>query len=249
MSSKKSTETRMGDFDMDSWMEFFSGVGSGGGVNRDDTVTASRAPSSSSASFSDPQRLSTSASRHEGALTERSSMQEQKSTFPSLGYIPFPSGESVVEVGFDNSKTQSMFAERGNILRTEGLMNCIAVVAYTADGAVMRHYDTLNAYSRNRKDRVSGGDCFEFSMEAFLALRNDMVEQLGSKIGQRNASTCRFEISLGVVWANIDPSLATWQSRMNLLQAIIAVFGVEPTQVGSVASFHTGTNCLTASNS
>ena len=133
-----------------------------------------------------------------------------------------------VRVGFDGSPTARMFAPPGDTLRTTGLGNCIAIVAYDThgQGAVMRHYDTLAAYGGMVPDGISGANALTFDRNALTAARNNTRAGLLAQVPGANVA---YAVSIGGVWANLDPSSAVWQSRHNLLTDIVAVFGFEPT--------------------
>jgi hypothetical protein len=150
----------------------------------------------------------------------------------------------VVNVGFDNTATQSMFAGPGNELTTSDVGNCIVVVVWDTggQGAVMRHYDTINAYQGTTQDPVSGGAAFTWNVGAFIALRQQMIDDLGAHIAPLGHN---FAISLGGVWSNVDQQSPVWLGRMNLIRAIVQVFGVEPVAAGSTATFDTTTNTFT----
>lgn len=151
----------------------------------------------------------------------------------------------VVNVGFDGTPTQSMFAGPGNILQTAGVANCIAVVVWDTggQGAVMRHYDTINAYVRSQRDPHTGQNASVFNQAALANLRQAMITELDNNIVPTGYN---FAISLGGIWADVNPDSAHWQSRMNLLMAIQGAFGIEPSRAGSTASFDTTTNVLGA---
>ena len=146
-----------------------------------------------------------------------------------------------VQVGFDGTPTQSMFAESGNQLTTSGVANCIVVVVWDrgGQGAVMRHYDTLNAWQGTRPDPVSGGDALTWNINAFNTLRQEMINQLQANI---QSAGYEFSISLGGIWSNADQSSPIWLSRMNLIQMIIQVFGIEPTRAEPTSTFDTTHN-------
>ena len=141
-----------------------------------------------------------------------------------------------VNVGFDGTGTQRMFAGPGDTLRTTGLGNCIAIVAYdtAGQGAVMRHYDTLGAFGGVIPDAVSGGNALTFDQGALGTARDDTRGALLAQVPGANVS---YAVAIGGAWANRDQESATWQSRHNLLMAIVAVFGYEPTIAAGEATW------------
>jgi hypothetical protein len=129
-----------------------------------------------------------------------------------------------------------MFANPGDTLRTIGLGNCIAVVAYDThgNGAVMRHYDTLAAYGGTVPDQVSGGNALTFDPNALTAVKDSTHAAL---LNQVPGAQVAYAVAIGLVWADADPGTTRWQSRYNLLTAIIAVFGCESTLAGDQATW------------
>lgn len=129
-----------------------------------------------------------------------------------------------VGVGFDRMAS----AGEGDVLVTSGLANCIAVVAYdrTAKTAVMAHYNTLG-----------------FTTSKLEALRVTLAAELRRVVGA--AVDPRYYVGLGGIWHNHDyndnPNSAItkmWNVRQSLIEAIISVFGTEPTQCGTVIEFN-----------
>ncbi|HEX6470349.1 MAG TPA: hypothetical protein VF069_14725 [Streptosporangiaceae bacterium] len=141
-----------------------------------------------------------------------------------------------VNVGFDGSPTATRFAAPGNTLKTTGLGNCIAIVAYDTQGhgAAMRHYDTLQAYGGQVPDAVSGGNALTFDRNALTAARNNTRAAL---LAQAPGAQVAYAVAIGGVWANVDQRSALWQSRHNLLTDIVAVFGFEPTIASGEATW------------
>jgi hypothetical protein len=141
-----------------------------------------------------------------------------------------------VKVGYDDSPIQRMFAGPGDTLKTEGLGNCIAVVAYDSQGqgAVMRHYDTRKASTGSVPDAISGGKALTFDRNALTTVRNDTRAAL---IRQLPGARVAFAVAVGGVWADLDQTSSTWQSRHNLLTEIDAVFGFEPTRASGEATW------------
>jgi hypothetical protein len=139
-------------------------------------------------------------------------------------------------VGYDDSRTQRMFARPGDTLKTEGLGNCIAIVAYDGQGrgAVMRHYDTRKANAGSVPDPVSGGKALTFNRNALSAVRDDTRAAL---LRQVPGARVAFAVAVGGVWADLDQTSSTWQSRHNLLSDIVAVFGFEPTRASGEATW------------
>jgi hypothetical protein len=152
-----------------------------------------------------------------------------------------------IPVGFDGSPTQSMFAGAADDLTTVGLGNCIAIVAYhTAApslGAVMRHYDTVNAFAGMVHDPVSGGNALTFNAAAIAGIAANTAAQLVLNVPAA-AGNVGFAVAVGGVWANVDPGTARWQSRFNLINAIVAATGVEPEMAGATANFDVATSTL-----
>jgi hypothetical protein len=139
-----------------------------------------------------------------------------------------------VKVGYDDSRTQRMFAGPGDTLKTDGLGNCIAVVAYDSQGqgAVMRHYDTSKASTGTVPDAISRGKALTFDRNALTTVRNDTGAAL---LRQVPGAHVTFAVAVGGVWADLDQTSSTWQSRHNLLRDIVAVFGFEPTRASREA--------------
>lgn len=149
----------------------------------------------------------------------------------------------IVNVGFDGSETQMQYAGPGDELRTQGLGNCIAVVAYDSagQGAVMRHYDTQHAYRERVPDEISGENALVYDSEEFNALRNILETELRRHVDPPNI---RFAVALGLSWWNVDQEKATWKTRHNLIEALLAAFGVEPLKAGDTATFVVNTATL-----
>lgn len=141
-----------------------------------------------------------------------------------------------VNVGFDGSGTERRFANPGDTLRTTGLGNCLAIVAYDTQGhgAVMRHYNTLPAQAGHAPDLVTGGNALTFDQNAITAVRNNTRAAL---LNQVPGAQVAYAVAVGAVWRNVDPGTTQWQSRYNLINDIIAVFGFEPTFAGGEATW------------
>lgn len=152
-----------------------------------------------------------------------------------------------IRVGFDCTPTQSMFAGPADTLTTTGLGNCIAIVAYHAGvpslGAVMRHYDTINACIGSAPDARSGEHAFTFDAARIGAVAANTAAQLVAQVPAA-AGNIRFAVALGIVWSNVDPKTAKWQSRLNLYNAIVAGVGANPSIAGSTANFDVATGVL-----
>lgn len=146
-----------------------------------------------------------------------------------------------VDVGFDGSPTASMFAPPGDTLKTTGLGNCIAIVAYDTNGhgAVMRHYDTLAAYGGQIPDWISGQNALTFDQNALTVAANDTQNALLNQVPGANVA---FAASIGGIWADLDPNSSIWLSRHNLLSAIVAVFNYEPTIAYGEATWDVATS-------
>jgi hypothetical protein len=138
-----------------------------------------------------------------------------------------------VDVGFD---PDAQFAGPGDTLKTTGLGNCIAIVAYDTggQGAVMRHYDTLNAYDGTEADPISRGLSFTFKQDSFAGVRDATRDLLLQNVGNANVA---YAVSLGGVWHNIDSEKALFLSRHNLLMGLKDVLGVEATTASGEATF------------
>lgn len=152
-----------------------------------------------------------------------------------------------IPVGFDNSPTQSMFAGPADDLTTTGLGNCIAIVAYHTGlpslGAVMRHYDTLNAFVNTVRDPVSGGQALTFNGATIGAVAQATAAQLVAN-APAAAGNIGFAVALGGIWSNVNQNTALWQSRFNLINAIVAGVGVQPVIAAGTANFNVATSTL-----
>ncbi|NET29217.1 MAG: DUF4157 domain-containing protein [Okeania sp. SIO1I7] len=155
---------------------------------------------------------------------------------------------ATVRVGFDGTPTQSMFAGPGDDLTTNGLGNCIAIVAYhrgvPSQGAVMRHYDSAQAFVNLVPDPVSGGNAFTFSAAQIGAIGAATAAQLVNNVPAA-AGNIGFAVALGGVWSDIDQNTALWQSRFNLINAVIEGIGVEPIIAAATVNFDVNTSTLT----
>lgn len=153
-----------------------------------------------------------------------------------------------VQVGFDGTATQSMFGGAADDLTTTGLGNCIAIVAYhtgaPSQGAVMRHYDTVNAFTGTVNDPVSGGQALTFSAAAIGAIAAATSALLVNQVPAA-AGHIGFAVAIGGVWSDVDPGTALWQSRFNLINAIVAATGVEPQIAAGTVNFDVATSTLT----
>jgi|GEM_PF-5138096 len=152
-----------------------------------------------------------------------------------------------VQVGFDGSATQSMFAGPADDLTTNGLGNCIAIVAYhtgaPSQGAVMRHYDTVNAYVASIPDPIGGGNALTFNPATIGAIAAATAAQLVAQVPAA-AGNIGFAVALGGVWSDVDPNTTRWKSRFNLINAIVAGVGVEPVIAAATANFDVATSTL-----
>jgi hypothetical protein len=152
-----------------------------------------------------------------------------------------------IQVGFDGTDTQSMFAGPNDHLKTDGLGNCIAIVAFHAanpsQGAVMRHYDTINAFTDTKPDAISGGEALVFDAAKIRAVAQQTAEQLIAKVPAAKGNT-RFVVALGGIWSNVEPDTSTWQSRFNLIKAIVAAVGFEPNIAAGTVRFDVATSTL-----
>jgi len=153
-----------------------------------------------------------------------------------------------IQVGFDGTATQSRFAGAADDLTTTGLGNCIAIVAYHTGapslGAVMRHYDTLNAFVGTAPDPVSGGQALTFSAAAIGAIATATAAQLVNQVPAA-AGHIGFAVAIGGAWSDADPGTTRWQSRFNLINAIVAATGVEPEIAAATVNFDVATRTLT----
>lgn len=152
-----------------------------------------------------------------------------------------------IQVGFDDTKTQSGFAGPTDSLTTTGLANCIAIVAYhtgsPSRGAVMRHYDTRKACPGTERDAKSRGNALAFDSASIRAAANETSAELVKNAPLAKGSI-GFQIALGSLWRDLDPDTSMWKSRFNLINAIVAAVGVEPTSADSSASFDVSTSTL-----
>lgn len=153
-----------------------------------------------------------------------------------------------IQVGFDGTATQSMFAGPADDLTTTGLGNCIAIVAYhtgaPSQGAVMRHYDTLNAFVGMAHDPVSGGQALTFNAATIGAIATATAALLVNQVPAAAGHT-GFAVAIGGVWSDVDPGTTRWQSRFNLINAIVAATGVEPQIAAGTVNFDVATSTLT----
>ncbi len=150
-----------------------------------------------------------------------------------------------VPVGYDGQANQMAFAGPGDSLHTEGVMNCIAVVAYDTNGggAVMRHFDTIHAFGGQQPDAVSGRNSLVFNVAALTGVRNAVRASLLQNVAQANVA---YRVSLGQVWYDVDQESANWASRQSLIQGLIQVFGSEPERAGSTATYDVDSDTLGA---
>lgn len=153
-----------------------------------------------------------------------------------------------IQVGFDGSATQSMFAGPADDLTTTGLGNCIAIVAYHSAapslGAVMRHYDTVNAFAGMENDPVSGGQALTFDAAAIGAISAATAVLLVNQVPAAAGNT-GLAVAIGGVWRDVDPGTTRWQSRFNLINALIAATGVEPHLAAATVNFDVATSTWT----
>ncbi len=152
-----------------------------------------------------------------------------------------------IQVGFDGTPAQSMFAGPDDHLTTDGLANCIAIVAYhrvkPSQGAVMRHYDTVHAFVRTEPDAISGRNALVFNAASIRKVAEDTAAQLSARVPAAAGNT-GFAVALGGVWSNVEPDTSEWQSRFNLINAIIAGVGVEPIIAARTIKFDVATSTL-----
>lgn len=153
-----------------------------------------------------------------------------------------------IPVGFDNTPTQSVFAGPADDLTTTGLGNCIAIVAYhtgaPSQGAVMRHYDTFHAYVALVPDAISGANALTFNAATIGAVAAATAAELEALVPAAAAGNTGFAVALGGIWSNVEPDTSTWQSRFNLINAIVAGVGVEPIIAAGTTNFDVATSTL-----
>lgn len=161
----------------------------------------------------------------ENRITRQLSLENCKPDFPIM---------QMVKVGFH---PDIQYCDKE--LSTEGLGNCIAIVAYDSRkaAAVMTHYDTMYAVDRDKQywDSVSKKKYYGFDHTDLLRVKGELNTLL--KKNSKGSSDILYCIGLGSIWQNIDPSSNIWMMRDNLIHKLLDVFNVEPCTAGFKIKF------------
>ena len=117
-----------------------------------------------------------------------------------VGYDQPHEGDVHQSMWSDNilrSLRRQEFAKEG-LLKTEGLCNCIAIVAYDINGkgAVLRHFDTLSLIT-GCAESLSDSDKFMEYRRIFLEVKAQTLTFLRQFVGDASAA---YAIALGTSW-------------------------------------------------
>lgn len=145
-----------------------------------------------------------------------------------------------VSAGFD---PDMQFGGPADCLEIKGLANCIAVVTYDSHkcGAVLRHYDTVNAGYTQKRDEISDDNYLDFGIANMATLKTTLDTKLRDKLYHPDIKYC---VGLGALWRNVDPNRSWWMSRYSLIKAILAVFNAEPETAGLRITYDIPSNTM-----
>ncbi|MBW4891787.1 hypothetical protein KXQ82_18825 [Mucilaginibacter sp. HMF5004] len=158
------------------------------------------------------------------------------------GINTLPVQRQAIDVAIEGTE----YGANADTLKTTGLGNCVAIIAYDAanQGAVMIHYNTMYAMDGEEYDPVSRKRAFKYKASEFDAVKATLAEKLTEKVPQANV---RYTIAMGLEWSNVDQQTHTWKARHNLIIAMQTAFGVSPKLAAKTVTFTVANSSLVAS--